>query len=246
LRYTDHRTNPTHENFEAHCPYCDYLNVFNRATDLNDSDSIDGEVQQCRNPKCQRSFALTYDSIDPTFALLYYEAQTLLEHKRFGDAIVKLATSVEQFFTHSLFELLAWQRVAANESDYHVADAANRIAARLTQAIHKAAYQDLRNLFLHMLIAGPITSIQDAERIIDQITIATPSGTALATLADPDIQSAAHRLKMLSLHEVRNRIIHHTTYRPAEQEARALFQETEDVMWTLVHKLDVRFESLGI
>jgi len=246
LRNTDNRTKPTHENFEAYCPYCDYLNVFNRATDLNDSDSIDGEERPCGNPECQRPFALTYDSIDPTFVLLYYEAQTLLEQKRFGDAIVKLATSIEQFFTHSLFELLAWQRLAANESDYHIADVANRIAARLTQAIDGAAYQDLRNLFLHMLIGGPITTIQDAERTIGRIVRTTPSDAALGTIADPKLQSAAHRLKMLSLHEVRNRIIHHTTYRPPESEARALFQGTEDVMWTLVDKLDVRFESLGI
>src|SRR5437016_4782953 len=98
-------TKPTRENFHATCPACETEHIFNRATDLPDERHISYRQVTCE--KCNTTFAINGDTIDPTFAVLLFEVFDLMTAREYARAISTITQSYEAFFLHGLRELLA-------------------------------------------------------------------------------------------------------------------------------------------
>src|SRR3989304_5727251 len=93
------KTNPTYENFIAICPYCDFKNIFNRATDLKDSNPIGFKTVKCLSEKCEKSFNINGDLVSPAYQMLIFDCYDLLKEKKYSYCILNLAQAFEVFFS---------------------------------------------------------------------------------------------------------------------------------------------------
>jgi hypothetical protein len=89
----------TYENFIARCPLCGFRNIFNRVTDLQDTEPIRFREVVCLNDRCKQKFNINGDLVSPAFRMLVFDCYPLKEEKKYSYCILNLAQAYEVFFS---------------------------------------------------------------------------------------------------------------------------------------------------
>lgn len=229
---------PTYENFEATCPSCERLNIFNRASDLKTFQPIAFREVLCLH--CGQGFCINSDIINPAYQCLVLDARELLQVKRYAASVLNAAQAFETFFSHYLRLALVpgfyWPQAHAWVDDI------NAIRSKLYDTIKNLTYKKLRDVFLNtVLAADDIQSTDRAYEVIDTLPSRarrTPTNADLQTYPDHTIAALLQQLKDSTVHELRNRVIHKDAYRPTLSEAAAALEEAAEVLFPLgVHLL---------
>jgi len=240
------RTKDSYETFEADCPHCGRQCIFNRVSDLGGATKIDFRVVICLYPECGREFAINGDSADPAFAQVFFGVYELMPKKRYGEAVVETARAYEMFFEHSLREALVWKPFVSNGYKEETEEV-NAASSALTDEIEHWPFMKMRNAFMNVAARQRVETLADGLSVIRQmrgLAASPPIDTVLSAVASTTLRLALWRLRDSKIARVRNAVVHKFGHRPEESDARALFEEARDLIWTLADELHVRYDSL--
>jgi hypothetical protein len=238
-------TKTTYETFEARCPHCQEWIIFNRLEDLAGAVQIDFAKVTCLNDACRQRFAINGDTVDPPFAQMLFTAFPLMERKQYGDATVAICRSYERFFAHSLYEMLVWHPFVVERYQPEL-DLINGLAAQVKSAIERRSFVEMRNAFVNTALRWPVATVAAGGALIADLPqfFRSVDPARLAACSNPELALGLTALLSSDVNVVRNAVIHKTAERPEPAKARALFDESRDIVWTLADELDVRYSAL--
>jgi len=236
----------TYENFEAVCPYCGQLCVFNRATDLKTFQPISFREVTCFH--CSEAFCINRDTMCSAYEWFLYEAQELLTAKRYTASVLCAAQAFETLFNLYLHVALVGMPFA-RERDAPLT-AHNALVDKLRVTVEDLAYQRLRNTFLNTVLADEaITSIAGAHKAFDRLPARKyqpPTDEAISQHRDPRVAPLLQRVKDSTVHRLRNRVVHKEAHRPTREEASMVVQEAGDILFPLGYLLFKSAEEVGL
>jgi hypothetical protein len=100
--------------FEAECPYCSHWNIFNRISDLNDTQPIAFKTVACTS--CHKRFTINGDHINAAYETLIFDCYKLMSLKRYSYCILNLVQAYEAFFSQYLRVELLYKPFARSGS----------------------------------------------------------------------------------------------------------------------------------
>ena len=143
----DKETN--YENFIAKCPHCHFKNIFNRITDLRETNPIRFKKVNCLNEICRKPFNINGDSVNAAYEMLIYDVYKLKEKKCIPIAYLNLAQSFEIFFSLYLKITLLYRPFAAQKEDI---EKFNELSSLLFKTIKDFTYAKMRNIFIETVL----------------------------------------------------------------------------------------------
>ncbi len=234
----------TYENFIASCPSCQFVNVFNRASDLKDLSRIPHRQVNCRN--CSQPFILSGDSINPSYQMLIYDCYELIRAKHYMYCVLNLAQAYEVFFSQYLrAELLYWPYVSDSNQDNAQL---NRLADLLYGKVKKHPFTAMRNLFFYQVLQQrQLSSLIKAEVSIKALPKkpSEPPDKDIESVADQKLSGLLMRLKYSKVADLRNQVVHQRAYRPKLEEVNNALKETREILIPLAKLLKVYGDDLN-
>lgn len=232
----------TYENVHANCPHCKARNVYNRRDDLPHPGPIDNASVTCAS--CGHGFHIVGDLINPSHELLLFDCQRLFEEKRYADVAFTAAKAHEVFFLHFMHVQFLWKPIGTNCGIN--LRRWNALGVELERKVRGFAFDGMRRLFLHHVLAG--TAPQDFDQA--QACIAAIPRKP-ADVSRSDVDAVAHeRLRGLLLalhdtriHELRNRIAHKQAYRPTRDETWTAYDDAFRTLFGLTSELRLRGDA---
>lgn len=236
----------TYENVVAICPWCGQRNIYNRVSDLRDTEPIAHREVTCLAPDCQKRLIITGDSINAAYEMLVFDSYRLQEEKRYSSCILNLAQSFEAFFALFLRVEVLYRPFAADQD--HDLSHFNELAAALFGKVRRFAFQDMRNLFLRRVLdKAPLASLEAAAEWIESLDgkPAGPVDAEIQSLPDRELSALLLRLKQCRVAEVRNQVVHKAAYRPTLQEVEDAPRETREILFSLAARLRLHGDDLN-
>ncbi len=247
LRYAS-EIETTYENFIAICPYCGHKNIFNRVSDLKDTEPIAFTKVNCF--KCNKQFAINGDKINPNYQILIFDCYKLKDEKKFSYCILNLNQAFEMFFALYLRVELAFKPFIQSED--HDLKKLNHVAECLCKKLRSCGYIKLRALFLnHMIITRlfqckKALSFDSAEALIFQLSTKEPPEQHLKKIIfDKRLLDLLLQLKGYNINLLRNKVIHHVSYRPTIEEVEKEIETTSNILFPLGRKLGLVSDDLN-
>ena len=236
----------TYENFIARCPLCGFRNIFNRVTDLRDTEPIGFREVVCLNDQCKQKFNINGDLVSPAFRMLVFDCYRLKEEKKYSSCILNLAQAYEVFFSLYLrVELLF--RPFSQDPDQELNEL-NVLLLKLYEEIKAYSYRNLRNIFVNSVrLTCKPSSLEKAAKLIndlDKLTD-TPSDVDIADLPDSRLSQLLQMLKQSNINELRNQVIHKNAYRPSLDEVEAAIEETRGILFPLARYLSIDYDDIN-
>ena len=217
------------------CHRCGTTNIINRASDLGDTGFAIGKELPCQNVECTATIRIGFETADPDYQLLIWEALRLRVEKRYMLAVTALAQAFEMFFALAVEVMLVhhianFSTATVNELEY--------VSNLLFDTTKKYAYSQMRNLFIALAMKPRPTSSAEAEELIRKIPelVKDHSDDLLRAIGDAELGGLLLRLKALTIGSLRNRVIHKRAYRPKVEE----LDESLDVATRLTGDLWIR------
>lgn len=233
---TEKRT--SYENFAAVCPRCGEWSIFNRVSDLNECGPIAFKTVQCLSPSCSKPFNINGDSINAAHEMLVFDCYELLRQKHYMNCVITLAQAHEVFFSLFLRVELLYKPFA--KDDAQDVDHLNQLSEQLAKKVKKHTFARMRALFLRQLVSGSHpASLPEAEVAIlglaDEPT--DPTDSEIEAVGDPALVNLLKALKQITIHEVRNRVVHKRAYRPSRDEVESAIESARKLLFPLTHRL---------
>ncbi len=241
------KTNPTYENFIAICPYCDFKNIFNRATDLKDTNPIGFKTVKCLSEKCGKSFNINGDLVSPAYQMLIFDCYDLLKEKKYSYCILNLAQAFEVFFSLYLRIKLIYKPLAIQRGKTRVNEL-NEIIKFLYEAIKKYPYLKIRNIFINTVLSNQSNnSLEGSKTFIENIKNLTtePENNLIENISDKKLEPLLIKLKNSKIHELRNEVVHKYAYRPTLEEVEKAINETREIVLGLSARLDAKYDDIN-
>jgi hypothetical protein len=252
LYATQKETN--YENFEATCPYCDHLNIYNRVSDLADTTPIAFRTVSCQNEQCSKQFNINGDSINSAYEMLILDCDKLMSIKRYSLCIISLAQAYEAFFNQYLQVELLFKPFAKSIHQYGFnRDNLNRLSELLYENTKSFAYMKMRNVFLNMIIINrSFSSILEAEITIRDLKSSSnnlltkePKDALIATINNNDILHHVRTIANSKISTLRNQVVHKNIYRPTRQEVELAITEARNTIFPLGIALEINFNDIN-
>jgi len=241
--------NPTYENFIANCPYCDFINIFNRATDLKDTNPIDFKTVKCLSEKCEKSFNINGDLVSPSYQMLIFDCYDLLKEKKYSYCILNLAQAFEVFFSLYLRIKLIYKPFAIQEQREETSlNELNEILNFLYDAIKNYPYLKIRNVFINTVLSNKSSnSLKESKTFIENINKLTtaPKNNLIENISDKILKPLLIKLKNSKIHELRNKVVHKDAYRPTLEEVEKAINETREIVLCLSAILDAKYDDIN-
>jgi hypothetical protein len=234
---------PNYENFEARCPICNYWNIFNRASDMKSFKLITGQAVICQNDKCAKEFWIGGDLVNPAWQMLIRDCWFLKEQKRYSYCILNLCQAYEMFFTFFLRATLIYKPYEIENN--HSLERLNESSRNLFDKIKEWTYFRLRNTFMQLLIQNVnCHNINQGQSIIEKLYLYAdePDEIKINLLNDKILAEALVSLKRISIHVLRNQVVHKNGYCPTLEEVE-IAEENVRVLYKLNHCLLPLFEQ---
>ena len=230
-----------YENVIATCPYCDCDIIFNRVSDLDTTDPIDGLDTRCLNEKCRQEFRITNDSINERHEMLIFDCHDLLKRKQYMYCVLNLVQAYETFFSLYLRVTLLYKPFASDRR----LEKLNNLSERLSQKIKRHPFDAMRKLFL-CLVTKQISPIDlDASETIIQTIPSRLScipDYAIDAVSDTRLRALLKIVEDVRINKLRNKVVHKEAYRPKLHEVESALSETRRVLFPLSHHFKLRDE----
>jgi len=238
-------TKSTYENFIAVCPHCQYKNIFNRVTDLNDVHPISYKEVRCSSENCKRNFNINGDLISPVYKKLIFDCYSLMKEKRYSYCILNLAQSFEVFFSLYLRVELLYKPFATERDNL---EKLNRLSSLLFETVQNFAYAKTRNIFIRTVLTDQsIGNFNDSEVFIAGIdNLKTePPDSLINGERNEKLRSLLMKLKYSEVPRLRNKVVHKQAYRPTLPEVETAMEETRKIIFGLSSCLDVQVDNIS-
>jgi hypothetical protein len=236
----------TYENFTARCPLCGFRNIFNRGSDLKETDPIGFREVVCLNDQCKQKFNINGDLVSSAFRMLVFDCYPLKEEKKYSYCILNLAQAHEVFFSLYLrVEFLF--RPFSRDLDQDLNEL-NILSLKLYEKIKTYTYAPLRNIFVNsVLLTRKLSSLDEVLQFINDLEklAKPPSDVDIANLPDPRLSQLLQMLKQSNINELRNRVVHKNAYRPSLDEVEAAIEETRSILFPLARYLDIDYDDIN-
>jgi hypothetical protein len=229
----------TYETFDANCPYCDHLNIYNRASDLADLRAVGFKEVSCQS--CARVFIINGDLVNPPHELLLYDCADLIARKRYAYAVLNAAQSFEVFFSLFLRVELGYKPFA-REATRPPIGTLNATLNELFGTVKCYTYVPLRDVFLRLMLTNTRpSSMADAAATIKSLPKLCKHLTDLEIVSGyppGPVRDLLVLLNQSTVHDARNAVVHKDAYRPTLEEATRAVEEAKDILFPLgVHLL---------
>ncbi len=215
----------TYENVIADCPHCGFECIFNRVSDLKDSEPIGHARVRCERPECGKVFDILGDTIGTRFEMLLYDCPALLERKQYMACVLNVAQAHECFFYAYLRSELLFRPFASSEPDL---DLLNRLSIQLDWQLERQSLSRMRNIFFQCIIIPTPASLADAEPRIRGLrkSAEVPANSVnLAGVGDGSMEADLDRLRQTRIGDLRNEVVHKIAKRPTRDEAERAYDD---------------------
>ncbi len=222
----------TYENVYVHCPKCRRPLIFNRVSDLETVWPIDGMDVVCSHADCVANFSIHTDVINPPYDLLVTDSIQLLEEKRYSACVVQLATALESMLSLYLRVEMVYRPAAALGGGVST-NALNIALGKLHRRTRRLPYFRLRDTAIrHAFYLGPIPHFSSVVASIQTLNTESgcPKDDELRELGPPELSQFLLQLKSLEVHTLRNKVVHHQSYRPHRREAEEALKGVSELM----------------
>ena len=240
---TDKETN--YENFIAICPHCYFKNIFNRITDLRDTNPIAFREVRCLNDSCRKQFNINGDSLNAAYETLIFDVYSLKEEKKYSYCILNLAQSFEVFFSLYLRIMLLYKPFAAQKEEI---EKFNELSSLLFKTIKDYTYAKMRNIFINTVLSKkPVNNLSEAQIRIEELSslVAEPSDATINYEVNHDLRTLLMELKRSGVAKMRNNVVHKHAYRPTLSEVESAIDETRRIIFGLATRLDARIDDIN-
>lgn len=231
----------TYENFIAICPTCNFENIFNRVSDLNDRGLISHKQVVCQSINCAKPFNISGDSVSAAYEMLIYDCYELNRSKHYMYCILNLAQAYESFFSLYLRNELLYKPFSL-EPNPNI-EKLNSLSANLYNKTKEFTFCKMRDTFLHQLLQKTtITSLAQSEISIQNLPDkpTTPADKIIESNFDKELADLLIQLKKSNIHEIRNKVVHKYAYRPTLQEVDKEIKQTREILFLLAQKLEIK------
>ncbi|MCF8240134.1 MAG: hypothetical protein K9J16_02015 [Melioribacteraceae bacterium] len=233
LKATRHAS--SYENFEVYCPYCNYHNIFNRATDIKNFKLILNKEVKCQNERCQKIFQIGGDDISHAWKMLIIDCFKLKRQKLYTNCILNLCQSVEMYFALFLRVNLLYKPFYKEDS-YNL-KYLNELKNLLYNKVKEWTYYPLYKTFLNCICQQikPQTLIE-SESIINNLSINSktePSDSIINNIKDEKLSKTLIQLKRTNISSLRNKVVHKEGYRPTLDEVEKSEREISEILYSL-------------
>ena len=115
----------------------------------------------------------------------------------------------------------------------------NKTSAVLAKKIKDQAFTGMRAVFLNhvvltrVLMKHHVTSLQESEAVITQLTTKNPSQEVLSLVDDPKLAALLVEVSNCQIGDLRNRVVHKSGYRPSLAEVESAISETQTILYGL-------------
>ena len=240
---TDKETN--YENFIAICPHCYFKNIFNRITDLRDTNPIAFREVRCLNDSCRKQFNINGDSLNAAYETLIFDVYSLKEEKKYSYCILNLAQSFEVFFSLYLRIMLLYKPFAAQKEEI---EKFNELSSLLFKTIKDYTYAKMRNIFINTVLSKkPVNNLSEAQIRIEELSslVAEPPDATINYEVNHDLRTLLMELKRSGVAKMRNNVVHKRAYRPTLSEVELAIDETRRIIFGLATRLDARIDDIN-
>ena len=202
-----------YERLIVPCHVCGRTNVVNRASDLGETGFAIGRELLCQNPDCKGTVRVTFETANPDYQNMIWEARRLRAEKRYMLAVAALTQAFEMFFALGT-EVMLVHHVAnfASATDEQVTE----LIEELFKATRTHTYARMRNLFISLALKNRPSSVAEARLFIREAKTPPKELTdeAITMSTGEELAKLLLRLNHLSIGTLRNRVIHKYAYRP--------------------------------
>ena len=228
-----------YENIIADCPLCGYECTFNRMSDLRTLEPIAGTDVSCE--KCGGDFWLTNDTVNERYEVLIFDCYDLLGRKRYTNCILNLCQAYEMLFSSYLRAKLLYEPFGSNSSrDSAALCHLNQLSQNLEEKIKSFGFDQMRSCFLCLIIeSNPPSTLDEAENHIKKLYPRLPKDVDLKSVTGTALADLLIRVKRATIHELRNKVVHKTGYRPTRVEAEEALKETRSILFSLTGRLNL-------
>lgn len=237
----------TYENFEAICPHCKRVNIFNRATDLKTFQLVTGKNVTCLFEDCEKEFRIVGDKIGPAWRNVLFDLYKLKELKYYTYCILNLAQVFEMYFALFLRVNLLYKPFSIEKE--HNVDFLNILSKSLFVKTQKWTYSPLKNTFLNFIYQNITPStLLESQMLIDKLnTFAKkePSDLQIKLIGNKKLSTTLIELKNNSVPSLRNNVIHKDGYRPTLDEVNIAEEESAKILYSLDNCLMVLSDDLN-
>lgn len=234
--------NPTYENLEATCPFCNHNNLYNRVSDLDYLMPISKLHVKCQNNCCRKEFNITSDEINPLFIMLLDYCRDLISKKNYIFTIVTIVQAYEVFFNEYLFHRFIFDRIKGGHCS---ANTINVLSDRLYKVIRNYSFDKMRILFINLVLSkNNVKGINDIKS--NGGLVSKPKPEKINDYCDEEIKEYLHRLNDTNVHEKRNDVIHKYAYRPTFKEVNRCYHEADDIIRFLASHFGIRSKTTNL
>jgi hypothetical protein len=223
--------NATYENIEAECPECGNENIFNRMSDLQTRERIDGRDVVCQFPECGKTFKIMTDVINDAWDMMLFDCNELMRRKRYMNCIANVAQSYEVFLSTYLRVQLVYRPFERDITA--TVDRFNSLLDELYKVTKRHTFDCMHGLFQLCVVEGlSPKNLDDAELIINNLP-ESPNllkKDRLKSLRDAELANTMLKLAAVDVNALRNRIVHKYAYRPTKEEAAAKLEEANQLL----------------
>lgn len=238
--YAD-ETEATYENFDAVCPVCQARNVFNRASDLETFEPIAFRTVRCQSPQCAAHFNIGNDRINPAHQAVLFDCYEIVKAKRYMQAVLSITQAYEMLFSHSLRVEVLFRPYVRDQSDDH--RRLNELERRLYQSVETFTFEPMRRLFLSLAVRPEgFSTLDQSEAWVGCIPsssrgVVTVPVDHIEAVSDATLRALLAELAGVTVHRLRNSVIHKSGYRPKREEVDAAFTEAKRLIHGLTSAL---------
>lgn len=231
----------SYENIVVKCPECCQQVTYNRASDLQTFQPIDGRNVLCLNSECQKTIRIAGDSANCAHEMLIYDCYKLLERKHYMNCILNLDQAYEMFFSLFLRVELLYKPFDAVPHQ-RLADL-NRLLEELQKKIEKHTFGPMRALFLQHIVAGcSAKNLVESGALIAALPDhpQKPKETDIDGIHDAKLVLLLRKLRDTKINKLRNDVVHKNAYRPTRDEVEAAIEETRSILFPLTERLQLK------
>ncbi len=222
-----------YETLTVECEHCGTECVFNRREDFSDVGPFDGKNVVC--PACNAGFRMVGDTINPPYEMFTFAAEERFQAKHYMQAVANMAQAWELFFATFAFAQYIYRPFFAVNRPGRDTQQLNALLLRLSAKIDSFTFFPLRNLLINT-IAGGVSpgDLAEAAIAIDNISPGMgndPPQAVRSSVANPTIRQLLEDLCGLTVGHLRNKVLHHSAYRPLRSEAERCVDNELEVMY---------------
>lgn len=209
---------PDYENFKALCPHCNYLNIFNRVSDLKTTEPIWGKNVNCQ--RCKNEFRIGFDEVGTNYHKLILQCPKLIKQKEYMTTVITLCIAYEMFFQAVIYHYLV--------DSFSLQDK-EILTELLDNVIAKYTFNKLYNEFIKIIIFvndKNNISVDCAKDYIKNIdgTSVKDLNSKLTLIKNEQVKKSLLELfdlnnKQKLINHIRNKVVHKNGYRPTKEEA---------------------------